>query len=130
LELHRSKMECATCHNRMDPLGFAFENFDAVGAWRDVDGPFPVDASGVLPSGQAFNGPSELKAILKTHDGFIRTVTEKMLTFALGRGLEYYDKCTVDEVGNVLARNSHAFPVLISEIVKSEPFRKKQSRGE
>ncbi|MCS1409823.1 MAG: hypothetical protein M2R45_03009 [Verrucomicrobia subdivision 3 bacterium] len=124
LETHRSKAECATCHAKMDPIGFAFENFDAIGAWRDLDGPFPIDASGELPDGRSFDGPNELIDILKTEETFIRTVTEKMLTFALGRGLEYYDRCATDEILAALAENDCRFSTLVTAIVMSDPFQK------
>jgi mono/diheme cytochrome c family protein len=89
MEQHRANPSCASCHSRMDPLGFGFENFDAIGAWREKDGEYAVDASGVLPSGQTFQGPKALKAILKAKDkDFCRALTEKLLTYALGRGVE------------------------------------------
>src|SRR5206468_13084125 len=94
MEQHRENALCASCHQRMDPIGFAFENYDAVGAWRDKDGEFPIDPSGDLPGGQTFQGPAELKALLRgKKDQFRRCLTEKVLTYALGRGLEYYDRC-------------------------------------
>ena len=93
MEQHRSKASCAVCHNKLDPLGFGLENFDAVGGWRNQDSGVPVDSSGKLPSGESFRGPAELKAILKAHSPeFTRCLTEKMLTYALGRGLEEYDR--------------------------------------
>ena len=124
LEIHRSQAECAVCHAKMDPIGFAFENFDAVGAWRDLDGAFPIDASGELPDGRRFNGPKELIAILKTEETFPRTVVEKMLTFALGRGLEYYDKCATDEILAELKKADFRFSALVVAIVMSDPFQK------
>jgi hypothetical protein len=130
LEVHRSKPECATCHSKMDPIGFAFENFDAIGKWRDLDGNFPVDSSGELPDGRAFNGAKDLIAILKTEDTFIRTITEKMLTFALGRGLEYYDKCATDEITATLIAADHQFSALVQAIVMSEPFQKVSLQNE
>jgi mono/diheme cytochrome c family protein len=129
-EQHRSKAECATCHSKLDPLGFAFEHFDAIGAWRDLDGQFPIDPSGVLPTGESFEGPEGLKAILASQETFIQTVSEKMLTFALGRGLEYYDKCTVDDLGDALKRNDYRFSVLVTEIVRSAPFTRKTGKGQ
>ncbi len=124
LEIHRSKPECATCHAKMDPIGFALENFDAIGAWRDLDGTFPVDPSGELPDGRQFSGPKELIAILKTEETFIRTLTEKMLTFALGRGLEYYDKCATDDIMSALTAADYQFSALVTAIVNSDPFQK------
>ena len=123
LEQHRANPACATCHNRMDPLGFGLENYDAVGHWRAQDGKFPVDAAGVLPGGRSFRSPMELKAILKTdRDAFARCVTEKMLTYALGRGLERYDKPAVNLICSRLAANDYRFSRLILEIVDSLPF--------
>ena len=124
LEIHRSQAECAVCHAKMDPIGFAFENFDAVGAWRELDGPFPIDASGELPDGRRFNGHKELIAILKTEETFPRTVVEKMLTFALGRGLEYYDKCATDEILAAAKKADFRFSDLVIAIVISDPFQK------
>jgi Protein of unknown function (DUF1592)/Protein of unknown function (DUF1588)/Protein of unknown function (DUF1585)/Protein of unknown function (DUF1587)/Protein of unknown function (DUF1595) len=123
MEQHRANPNCATCHERMDPLGFGFENFDAVGAWRDRDGNFPIDPSGVLPGGQSFKGPAELKAILTSRrDEFSRCLIEKMLTYAVGRGMEAFDKCTIDKIAESLARNNYRFSALVIEIVKSDPF--------
>ena len=122
LEKHRAKTECATCHAKMDPLGFALENFDAIGAWRDVDGKFPINPAGELPTGEKINGPNGLKTVLKSRETFIRTITEKLLTFALGRGLEYYDKCAVDEICKELKSNNYSFSTLIEGVVKSKPF--------
>ncbi len=129
LEQHRANPDCATCHEKMDPLGFAFEHFDAIGAWREMDGEHPIDASGRLPDGVTFDGPAELKQLLMRGDQFARTVTEKMLTFALGRGLEYYDKCTVDEIVEALTKNDYTFSTLVLEIVKSKPFQMRQITG-
>jgi mono/diheme cytochrome c family protein len=125
-EQHRANPDCATCHEKMDPLGFAFENFDAIGGWRDRDGEHPIDPSGKLPDGREFKGPGELKQMLMQGDNFARTVTEKMLTFALGRGLEYYDKCAVDEIVAALKRNDLRFSTLILEVIKSRPFQMRQ----
>ena len=92
LEEHRKNPTCASCHRRMDPLGFGLENFDAVGAWRTMDGKLPIDSSGTLPDGRTFNGPEELRTILMSdRDAFARALTSKLLTYALGRGLERYD---------------------------------------
>lgn len=128
MEQHRANQSCAVCHDRMDPLGFGFENFDGIGAWRTRDGQFPIDPSGTLPSGQSFQGPAELKAILKARASeFSRCLTEKMLTYALGRGLESYDKCAVDQIGAALAKNNYRFSTLVIEIVKSDPFQKRRT---
>ena len=122
MEIHRQKAECATCHAKMDSIGFAFENFDAIGAWRDLDGRFPIDPSGQLPDGRSFNGPKELIAILKNEETFVRSLIEKMLTFALGRGLEYYDRCAVDNIYAELAADEYRFTVLVQAIVMSDAF--------
>jgi hypothetical protein len=123
MDEHRKKADCAACHARMDALGFGLENYDAVGAWREKDGKFAVDSSGTLPSGETFRGPGELKAILlREKDGFLRSLTEKMLTFALGRGLEYHDRCTVEAVAKAVAADGFKARTLIREVVKSAPF--------
>jgi mono/diheme cytochrome c family protein len=131
MEQHRANPNCASCHGRMDPLGFGFENYDAIGAWRDKDESFPIDPSGTLPSGQSFRGPKELKAILKAKDkDFARCLAEKMLTYALGRGLEFADRCTVDGIVAGLAADGYRFSSLVRGIVKSEPFLKRNAKGD
>jgi hypothetical protein len=130
LEQHRANPSCANCHARMDPLGFAFENYDAVGAFRARDGEFPIDPSGTLPDGKSFKGPAELKAVLKEKKGlFARCLAEKMLTYALGRGLEYYDKPTIDRITAALAKDDYRFSTLAVEIAKSDPFRLRRGKG-
>jgi hypothetical protein len=131
MEMHRANTLCASCHQRMDPIGFAFENYDATGAWRDKDGPFAIDPSGVLPGGQSFRGPAELKVILKDKgDQFSRCLAEKLLTYALGRGLESYDRCAVDVILEALDANDHRFSTLLVEVIQSEPFQKRTASGE
>jgi hypothetical protein len=128
MEQHRAKESCATCHSRMDPLGFGLENYDAVGAWRDKDGSFPIDASGTLPSGSSFRGPEQLKAVLKSRSKeFARCLTVKLLTYALGRGLEDYDHCAVDKIVERLVAANYRFSALVEGIVESEPFLKRRS---
>ncbi len=126
LEQHRSAAECAGCHAKMDPLGFALEHFDATGKWRDTDGRFPIDASGKLTNGTAFNGPRELKQVLKGNKNFVRGLTQKMMIYALGRGLEYYDKCACDAVLAQAAGQGNRFSALITGIVTSDPFLKRK----
>ena len=128
LEEHRSSPECAGCHSQMDPLGFALENFDATGAWRDKDGKFPIDASGKIRGGdgRTFNGPRELKAVLKDNKKFVRCLTEKMMTYALGRGLEYFDKCAVTAIAGELPKAENRFGALVTGIVTSDPFLKRK----
>jgi hypothetical protein len=107
----------------MDPLGFGLENYDAIGGYRTQDGKFPVDSSGSLPDGRSFNGSHELKAILRNdRNAFAEGLTEKMLTYSLGRGLEHYDKRTVKEIARRLPENNYKFSGLILEIVNSLPF--------
>ena len=131
MEQHRANAMCASCHQRMDPIGFSFENFDPVGVWRDKDGQAAIDASGVLPDGRAFNGPDGLKQILKTKKTlFIRCVAEKMLTYATGRGLEYFDRRAVDKMMTALDKNDYRFSTLLTEIVKSDPFQMRSTTGE
>ena len=129
MEAHRADPACATCHTRMDALGFGLENYDAIGKWRTEDGAFPVDASGVLPSGESFESPKELSKILQQQlPTFARNVTEKMLTYALGRGLEPFDRATVNELMTDLEKDEYRFQTLIHEVVQSLPFLER--RGE
>ena len=130
MEQHRANPSCAVCHQRMDPIGFGFENFDGIGAWREKDGSAPIDPSGELVTGETFKGPAELKNILlkQKRTEFIRCLTEKMLTYALGRGLEYYDRCATDQIAKELAKKNYRFSQLITAIVKSTPFQMR--RGE
>ncbi|HLN32446.1 MAG TPA: DUF1592 domain-containing protein [Gemmataceae bacterium] len=129
MEQHRANPDCASCHARMDPLGFGLENYDAIGAWRDREGGSPIDASGVLPGGQTFNGPRQLKAILMSKQGaFARCLAEKMLTYALGRGLEHYDRCAVDKICDQVARDHYKFSSLVVAIVQSDPFQMRRSK--
>ena len=128
LEAHRKDPICASCHRRMDPLGFGLENFDAVGAWRTTDGKFPIDASGFLPDGDEFHGPEELRTVLKNQQqDFARCLTSKLLTYALGRGLERYDTRTVRQIADRLPAHGYKFSALVLEIVNSLPFQ--QRRG-
>jgi hypothetical protein len=130
MEMHRSNPVCASCHARMDPLGFGLENYDAIGRWRTEDAGQPVDASGVLPSGQSFASPAELRRVLQTLlPDFQRCLTEKMLTYALGRGLEPYDKLTLRAITQKLAASKGGLQVLVREIVRSLPFRSRRAEG-
>jgi len=123
MEAHRRDATCAACHARMDPLGFGLENYDGIGAWRAADGKYPIDASGSLPDGRSFHGPDEMKTILKgDREAFAVCITEKMLTYALGRGLERHDKLTVKAIARRLADRQYRFSALVEEIVKSMPF--------
>ena len=132
MEQHRANPSCAVCHRTMDTLGFGLENFDVTGAWRDRDGRFEIDPSGTLPGGGTFAGPKELMQILKTErrSAFCRCLTEKLMTYGLGRGLEQYDRCTVDEIVKELEQADFRFSALVTSIVLSEPFQFRDSRGE
>ena len=130
MEQHRANPSCATCHQRMDPLGFGFENFDVIGSWRDKEGKFAIDATGVLPDGKKFNGPGELRGILKQREGeFCRCLTEKMLTYALGRGMDRADRCTIDDIARNLPRNQYHLSGLVLDIVKSDAFQMRRKKG-
>src|SRR6185369_6909501 len=129
MEEHRKNPACASCHARMDPLGFGLENFNAIGAWRTEDGKFPVDASGLLPDGRSFQKPAELKAILtSSREAFVLGLTEKLLIYALGRGLERYDRPTVAGVAAKLSSHDYKFSQLIMGIVDSLPFQMRRAR--
>ena len=127
MEQHRKNPSCASCHARMDPIGFGMENYDAVGGWRTADGTEALDSSGKLPSGQSFNGPSELKGILlQKKDEFAKCLTEKLLIYALGRGIEAGDRCNVTSMAKQVAEDKYKFSAIIRTIVLSEPFRKQR----
>jgi hypothetical protein len=130
LEMHRTKAACAVCHEQMDALGFALENFDAIGRWRTQDGKFRIDASGTLPGGREFNGPVEMKTILRDdeRDAFVRCLAEKTLMYAIGRGVEWYDKCAVDTICEEAAKNEYKFSSLVMEVVKSQPFQMRRAK--
>jgi hypothetical protein len=131
LEAHRKDPTCASCHRKMDPLGFGLENFDAVGAWRTTDGKFPIDATGFLPDGDEFDGPEELRGVLrKQPDVFARCLTSKLLTYALGRGLERYDTRTVKRIASGLPARNYKFSALVLEIVNSLPFQSRRPSRE
>ncbi len=124
MQQHMEKPSCAACHSLMDPLGLAFENFNAIGAFREKEGEFPIDASGTLPDGKQFQGPRELQAILlEQSDLFSRALTEKMLIYALGRGLEPYDRAAVAKIQSALSEDDYRFSRLVVAIVQSDPFR-------
>jgi mono/diheme cytochrome c family protein len=123
MEKHRASPVCASCHGRMDPLGFSLENYNAIGQWRDKDGKFPIDSSGKLPDGRTFQGaPGLVKILSSDPQAFAKAITEKMLTYALGRGLESYDDPTVGKIVTRLTANGYQFDTLVSGIVESLPF--------
>lgn len=128
MEQHRANPVCATCHSRMDPLGFALENFDGLGHWRNADGGNRIDPSGVLPDGAKFQGPAGLREVLVSkRSEFVQTVTEKLLTYALGRPVEYYDEPAVRAILRDAAANDYRWSSLVMGIVRSTPFQMRKS---
>jgi hypothetical protein len=125
-EMHRANPMCNACHKVLDPLGFALENYDAVGAWRTKDGRFPIDPAGVLPTGEKISGVSALREVLSTRDAdFRRCLAEKLFTYALGRGPEIEDECTIRAIAAQAAQEKNRFSAFIMGIVKSEAFQKR-----
>lgn len=129
MEQHRANPSCANCHAKLDPLGFGLENFDGIGGWRDQDNKLPIDSTGVLPDGAKFSGPAELrKVLLGKSDQFRRCLAEKLLTYALGRGVEYYDKCALDEITAKLKSGNDKFSALVLAIVENDAFQKRKGK--
>ncbi|MBL8212147.1 MAG: DUF1592 domain-containing protein [Bryobacterales bacterium] len=127
LEKHRSNAVCASCHARMDVLGFGLENYDAIGRWRSKDGNFEIDPSGTFPNGRSFKDAAEMRTALKADlPEFARCITEKMLTYALGRGLERYDRRTVADIVKKISGDDYRFQTLVFEIVRSLPFQNRR----
>jgi hypothetical protein len=126
---HRANPVCATCHSMMDPLGLPLENFDAVGQWRTVsESQAAIDAAGGMPDGTKFDGVAGLKKALLDHsDAFVSTLTEKLMTYGLGRGLEYYDAPAVRRVAREAADSDYRWSAIILGIVKSVPFQMKRA---
>jgi hypothetical protein len=128
MEKHRTNAVCASCHSRMDVLGFGLENYDATGKWRTQDGKFPIEPGGTFPNGKSFTSPAEMRTLLKLdQDDFARCLTGKMLTYALGRGLERYDRKTVKEITARVAGSGYKFQTLIHEIAASLPFQMRRA---
>ncbi|MBC8066419.1 MAG: DUF1592 domain-containing protein, partial [Chlorobia bacterium] len=126
---HRAKPECASCHSKMDPLGFGLENFDPIGGWRTTESELKVDASGELPDGTKFTGPTQLRALLmKDKDQFVKSLSEKLLTYALGRGVDFADKCHVDTIAQQTAKSGYKFSALVNAVVNSDPFKKRRTK--
>ena len=124
MEQHRANAICASCHSLMDPIGFALEPFDAIGRWRATDTGLPIDASGALPNGVQFDGPGELReALLRRPEDFVGTFTRKLLTYAVGRGLEASDAPAVRRIVREAAETEYAFSSIVVGIVRSDPFR-------
>ena len=127
MEQHRTNAICASCHARMDPIGFGLENFDAIGRWREQDGAFPVDASGTLPDGRSFQGPEELSAILASNrDAFAQGLTEKMMIYALGRGLEPGDRPAIRTIARQVAQSDYRISSVVLGIITSTPFQQRK----
>jgi mono/diheme cytochrome c family protein len=131
MNAHRNNPVCASCHARMDPLGFALENFDAIGRWRNfAEGGQPIDASGTLPDGTRFNGPAELRQVLAQHpEQFVTVLTEKLLVYALGRGLEPTDASAIRGAVRGSARDQYRFASIVAALVGSTPFRMRAVAG-
>jgi hypothetical protein len=128
MEAHRQNPACASCHKIMDPLGFSLENFDANGQWRAKEKAGPIDASGQLADGTKVNGPVDLRRALMRHpEQFVDTFTEKLLTYALGRGLEYYDMPVVRKIARDAAPGNYRFSSIVLGIVESAPFEMKRA---
>ena len=130
LELHRASPVCASCHRIMDPMGFALENFDLVGAWREFDGPSPIDSTGQLADGTPVKGPADLRrAVLDRSDAFMIAAAEKLMTYALGRPVHHYDMPTVRAIVRRAAANEHRFSSLVLGIIDSDAFQKRVKRA-
>jgi hypothetical protein len=131
LELHRADPTCASCHKRMDPIGLAMENFDAVGRWRDMEGDQPIDASGELPDGRKLNGPASLRDVLLADFPRVRrSLAERLLIFGLGRGLEPYDTCAVNEIVAAAEANGDTFASMVRAVTKTTPFQQRSDAVE
>jgi hypothetical protein len=127
MEQHRSNPYCASCHKMMDPIGFALESFDAAGASRNSDNGRPLELTGALVDGTKFNGPVELRnALLQYSPRFVETLTERLLTYALGRGVQYYDMPVVRQIAKTAAAQNNRFSALVLGIVESQPFQRNQ----
>jgi hypothetical protein len=126
LERHRANASCASCHAVMDPIGFSLENFDLAGKWRETDGGVPVNASGKLADGTPLSGPASLRrALLDRREAFATTASEKFLTYALGRRVEYFDMPAVRAIVRDAARDDYRLSAIVSGIVRSTPFQMK-----
>ena len=130
MEQHRSNPTCAVCHRKMDALGFGLENFDAIGGWREKDGKYSINPAGELPDGAKFSGAADLMEILadSKKDEFLRCLSAKMLTYALGRGLDSWDRCAIREITDQLRQDDNRFHTLVMAIVLSEPFQFREQK--
>jgi hypothetical protein len=131
LEAHRANPVCASCHAIMDPIGFTLENFDLIGGWRDNDSGQPIDTHAVLADGTVVTGPEDLRqALLSRSEAFVETATEKLLTYALGRRLEYYDMPTIRAIVDQAAEADYRFSALLLGVAQSEPFHTRVKGGD
>jgi hypothetical protein len=131
MEMHRANPACASCHRRMDPLGFALENFDALGKWRTISDGAPIDPSASFPDGTKFDGVAGLRTLLVSHkEDFARTLSGKLLAYAIGRGLDYRDMPAVREIARDAAPADYSWSSIVTAIVKSTPFRMAVASGE
>jgi len=129
LEAHRSNPVCASCHSKMDVLGFGLENYDAIGKWREKDGKFPIDVGGTMPSGKTFQTAAEMRDILTASLPQVsHCLIEKIMTYAIGRGMQPYDNRSLEQIGKTLAADDYHFQTLVFEVVRSLPFQSR--RGE
>ncbi|MEO8050611.1 MAG: DUF1592 domain-containing protein [Acidobacteriota bacterium] len=125
---HRANPACASCHSRMDPIGFAMENFDGVGRWRDQDSGNPIDTSGVFPGGEKFDGMAGLKAALLSHpEEFVATITEKLMMYGIGRNVQYYDRPAIRAIIKQAAPSHYTFASLVLGVVESAPFQMRET---
>ena len=128
MEVHRTNPSCAVCHSQIDPIGFGLEKYDATGAWRTHDADMPINDTCTLPDGTSFHGPAELKQALRARtDAFARNLAEKLLTYALGRGLEFYDEAAVNTITDIAETNGYRWSAFLNAVVDSEPFRLRRS---
>jgi Protein of unknown function (DUF1585)/Protein of unknown function (DUF1588) len=129
MSLHRAQEPCASCHARMDPIGFAMDNFNATGQWRTIDAEQSIDASGVLPDGTKFNGVEEMKKdIVRNPEEFVSAVAEKLLMYAIGRNVQYFDRPALRAIVHEASRNNYTFSSLVRGVVESVPFRMRESQ--
>jgi hypothetical protein len=129
MEQHRANPTCAGCHSRMDPIGFSLENYNGIGQWRAKDGGSVIDTTGKLPDGTTFQGPAGLKTLLTTHyrDQFVTTFTEKLMTYALGRGVEYYDEPAIRSIIRDASAKNTTIPALIHSVVSNPQFQTRRT---
>ncbi|MDA0812595.1 MAG: DUF1588 domain-containing protein [Verrucomicrobia bacterium] len=125
MRIHRDNPDCAGCHAKMDPIGFALENFDGIGRWRDFDGKFPIDSAVTLGDGSNVSGSDSLKRLLRDREDFVNSFIEKMLTFSLGRGVEFYDRPVVKTIQDTSAETGFKLSTVVTEIACSAPFLKR-----